>query len=486
MLRDAGFKGEGAAGTRGFRRAAGRRAHVPRAKGNSRRGGSKATHALDQSDASPAARGEPSRAPEPGQRPRPASDIGVLTRDQEREQVRALITRICRECPRRQPTSEDEARASRIVEEEFRRLGLRVREHTFFFTDNLYKNVLLHAAPAVVGTAISEVAPALALPLHLLPALSYYLESNRKAYLGRRLLPWRPSRNVLGILPAQSSPPRLRLVLCAHVDAAFTGFFFWPEVLRLVGRKPPLGQKWLHRAVALLVWSQFALAGMDLARMMIGPAAWFLRPLEVLLTVPSLFATAVHLDIVLRNEVVPGANDDLSGVAALVVLAQRLARNRHPDVELVFVATGCEEASLGGGDAIARDFDGEWDKSRTVVLAFDGLGNGQLRYLVEEGEVTARRIPRWLQEVCDETSRSEPRFAGVTGFEVPVGGSDISAFLARGWEGVCLAAVDPAIGAPRHYHMPTDTPDNLNYDEVMDSIDYAERLIQNIVKRRLG
>jgi len=418
--------------------------------------------------------------------PTPTAPEPQVTRDQEREQVRELITRIVRECPRRQPTSEDELRASRIVEEEFRRLGLALREHTFLFNDSLYKNSLLHAAPAVIGTAISGVAPAVALPLHLLPALSYYLESNRKAYLGRRLFPFKPSRNILGILPADGLEPALRVVLCAHVDAAFTGFFFRPDVLKTVGRDPPLGQKWLHRAMELTVRSQFALAATDVARMVLGPLSWPLRPLEFLLTVPSLLATLTQLDIVIRNQIVPGANDDLSGVAALVILARRLSATKPPEVELVFAATGCEEASLGGGDAIARDFDGEWDKTRTVVVGLDGLGNGQLRYLVEEGEVTARRIPAWIEEVCQETSRSEPRFAGVTGFEVPIGGSDISAFLARGWEGVCLAAVDPEIGAPRHYHMPSDTPENLAYDEVMDSIDYAERLVQNLWRRRLG
>ncbi len=411
---------------------------------------------------------------------------GQLSRDLEFSYVKELVTRIVAECPMRQPTSDDERRASEIMRVEFEQLGLKVREHQFQFSDSLYANGLLHTLPVVMGTAISGIAPALALPLHLLPAVSYWLESTRKAYLGRRLMGFKPSQNILGTFPAESGKPVLRIVICAHVDAAFTGFIFWPSTIKAVGREAPFGLKSLHRGVELTVRTQLALAACDLARMFLGPLAWPLRPLEWLLTVPSLATAAFHLDVVLRNQIVPGANDDLSGVAALPLLARRLVASKRSDVELVFIATGCEEASLGGGDAIARDFDGEWDKTQTVVLGLDGIANGDLRYLVEEGEVVARRIPDWLDGLCKGVSASEPRFAEVTGFEVPIGGSDLSAFLARGWDGVCLACVDPELGAPRHYHMTSDTPENLEIDKVLYSVDYAEKLVGAIVKHRLG
>ena len=409
-----------------------------------------------------------------------------LSRGEESAYVLDLVTRIVNECPRRQPCSDDERRASEMMRIEFERLGLAIREHPFEFSDNLYANALLHSLPALLGTAISGIAPALALPLHLLPAVSYYLESTRKAYLGRRLMGFKPSRNILGVVPAETPQPALRIVMCAHVDAAFTGFTFWPGTIKAMGREPPFGLKFIHRSMELIVRTQVALAGLDIVRMILGPLALPLRPLEWLLTVPSLGSAAANIDIVLRNTIVPGANDDLSGVAALPLLARRLVARKRPDVELVFIATGCEEASLGGGDAIARDFDGEWDKTRTVVVGLDGLANGDLRYAVEEGEIVARRIPGWLDQVCKDVTASEPRFAEVTGFEIPIGGSDVSAFLARGWEGVCLICVDPEIGAPRHYHMPSDTPENLEVDKVLYSIDYAEKLVDAIVKHRLG
>jgi hypothetical protein len=227
------------------------------------------------------------------------------------------------------------------------------------------------------------------------------------------------------------------------------------------------------------------LAGFDFLRLLFGPLTMPLRPLEYICSLPSFIAFLLNLEVVLRNEIVPGANDDLSGVAALPILAQRLGAKKPKNVELVFVVNGCEEASLGGGDAIARAKEGVWDKDRTVFIGMDGLTNGDLRYLEIEGEVIQTPIPRWLKETCDAVTASEPRFAEVTGFEVPVGGSDIAAVLAHGWEGVCMCCVDPTFGSPRHYHQSTDTPENLDWDKLMFSIDYTEKLALEVIARKL-
>ena len=62
----------------------------------------------------------------------------------ERDYVLELITRVVRECPRRQPTSDDERRASFIFKDEFERLGLATDVQGFEFNDNLYANLALH------------------------------------------------------------------------------------------------------------------------------------------------------------------------------------------------------------------------------------------------------------------------------------------------------------------------------------------------------
>ncbi len=409
----------------------------------------------------------------------------AVERFDERTYARELVTRIVAECPRRQPTSDDERKAHDIMAAEFAKVGLAQSEHAFTFNDNLYANLALHFGVGTLGTLASQVAPPLGFALHLAAGGSYWLESTRKAYLLRRLFPWKPSRNVLGTLPAKGEPA-LRVVVLSHVDAAFTGWIFNPEVIKKVTGNVPFDSEYLKRSLAMATHSQLALAGLDLVKMVTGPLSWPLRPLEWALTAPALITFLLNLQVVLKNEIVPGANDNLTACAAQPLLARRLAARKRDDVELVFAAAGCEEASLGGGDAMARDFKGRWDPKKTVILGLDTLSNGTLTFMESEGEVRRLHAPEWLCQVARDVAASEPRFAEVKGFAPPVGGSDVAAFLAHGWDGLCLTCIDPEIGAPRHYHVPSDTPENVDWDQFMLSLDFAEKMIDGIVAARLG
>lgn len=400
--------------------------------------------------------------------------------------IRDLIERVVDECPRRQPTSEDERRAATIVQDAFARLGLESWSEGFEFNDNLYANIALHFGLGSLGTAISGVAPHLALPLHLLAGLSYRLDSTRRAYLLRRMLGFKPSQNVLAVLPAEGEP-KLRIVLNAHLDAAFTGLVFNPRVVDALSgdeRANPL--PFLDRPLALATNTQFALAGFDLLRMVFGPLTWPLRPLEWLLGTPGLVAFLATAEVCLRNQIVPGANDDLTGVAALPVLALRLAAVKPPEVELVFAATGCEEASMGGADALVKAKRDQWPPQNTVGLSLEMLGNGELVFLQGEGEVVQTPTPAWLIEAVHKVVASEPRFAGVKGFEPPVGGSDAAAFLANGYDAICLCCLDRRLGTAAHYHLPDDTLEHVDLDKVMHAVDFAEKLVHTIIEMRLG
>ncbi len=410
------------------------------------------------------------------------STASRLTED-ERAKAVALIERIVRECPKRKPASEDERRAQRIVLEVFQALGARTELHPFEFNDNLYSNLALHFGLSTLGTAVSGLFPLGAFALHLTAGASFFLDATRKAYLLRRLLRFKPSQNLLATLPAEGEPS-LRIVLAAHADAAFTGLMFDPRAVRAVAARKMPGP--LERSLAFATWTNFALAGVDLARALLGPLTWPLRPVEAALTAPSAIIAALALQVVLRNELVPGANDDLTGVAALPLLAARLGPRKRKDVELVFAVTGCEEASMGGADALARDKAGAWDKTRTVFLALDSLTNGELRFLEAEGDVIAYPIPGWLQQTFRRVAESEPRFAKVKGHRTPVGGTDAAAFLARGWDAGSLLCIDPALGAPRHYHTPSDTPENLELEPFFEAVEFVEKLVEAIVETRLG
>ena len=406
------------------------------------------------------------------------------TKEAERQYIYDLISGIVERCPRRAPTSEDERQAQLIMQEEFRKIGLDTDLRPFKYNRSLYANIALHFGLGSLGTAVSGLAPHLGLALHGLAAGSYWRESMRKGYLLRRVFPFRDSQNLLATMPAATGEPTLRVVFVSHADAAFTGLIFSDFAVEKLGGNPPPALSFLKRSMELATKSQAALAGFDALRTVFGPLTWPLRPIEYALNLPGFLAFILNMEVVLRNQVVPGAADNLSGSAVMPVLAKRLGPDKPADVEYVFVVTGCEEASLGGSDALAREMEGVWDKDKTVIIGLDGLTNGQLQYIHTEGEVTPLPMPAWLRNTVEEAKQGEERFAAVKGYAIPVGGTDVAAFLARGFAGVCLTAVDERRGAPRHYHQMSDTPANMDMDELMYSLDFAEHLARTLIKQR--
>jgi hypothetical protein len=191
----------------------------------------------------------------------------------------------------------------------------------------------------------------------------------------------------------------------------------------------------------------------------------------------------LNLQLLLRNEIVPGASDNLTGCVALPVLAKRLAENKPDDVELVFVATSCEEAGCGGSLSLARGMRRRWEKHKTVIVGLDILTNGELRYK-QCGEIIPLSVADWLYDTMQEVAAHDPRWGKLEPFNAPAGSDDVAPFLANGYEGVCLCCIDPTIGVSRHYHQPSDTPDNIEYERWLDSIDYAEQLVGAIIRRR--
>ena len=127
---------------------------------------------------------------------------------------------------------------------------------------------------------------------------------------------------------------------------------------------------------------------------------------------------------------------------------------------------------------------GEWDPAETTILGVDGLSNGELRWF-EEGEIVTTPIPGWLEQILLEAASSEPRFSKARRFHIPLGASDAVAFLAEGYDAVSIGCVDPAIGAPRHYHLPSDTAENLSTEELDLSFDFVERVARGILAAKV-
>ncbi len=378
--------------------------------------------------------------------------------------------------PKRVTGSALEKQAQEKLGAELSALGFKLEWRPHWWTRSIYSGLMVHFGIAVLGTSLLFRWPFVAAGLHFFAALSYYLESMRKALLLRSFFPRIHSQNLLATLPAKTTMRR-RLVTVAHVDAAFNGFLFNPKLLKIATKPPPKGLGWFHKQLGVGTVS-IALLGM--LGVLMGLGVWTAPGWLVgLLAIPSTITFLLNLDVTIRNVIVPGAADNLSGCTASVELAYRLKNSLPDDVELVVVISGSEEAGTGGACRLAQQLEksGEWKKEETVIIGLDTLCNGTLRYL-EEGEMYPIAVPAKLLAAIEATNAESEIKA--TKYVIPSGASDSLPFLVRGWDTVCLSCIDPVIGAPRHYHSPTDTWSNIDERELESSIDYAEKFLRKL------
>jgi hypothetical protein len=270
---------------------------------------------------------------------------------------------------------------------------------------------------------------------------SFEAEFSGRLQWVRRLLPTGTGTNVVARLPARGAPERT-VVLVAHHDAARTGLMWDP---RLVGPGDRAAARTGRRASqALLPELALVAAALGLRRL---PAA--------VLTL----AVALELDQA-RSPVVPGANDNASGVAAVLELVGRLARDRPDGLEVVALFPGCEESGMGGMAAWlgAQALDPE----RTLVIGLDTVGSGEPVVLEAEGGL-------WAVRYRDE----DVARAGLRRWRLGAWTDPVLARLA-GLRAVSILSVRDG-GFP-NYHLPTDTPDQVDLACVEVCVNAAERV----------
>ena len=401
----------------------------------------------------------------------------------DREYAEDLIRHVIDECPSREPTGDDELRAQKIFREELHDRGVHTHLIPYRFNKNLYAVLALHFGCAVAGSIAFLLGyPWVALGLHIAAGVSYLSEASHWGYILRRLFPFRRSQNLVGTLPAVGNP-RLRIVMLGHADAAHTGFMFNPLMVSGTSNKPypqPFG--WVRKHMLFAVLGFFALGVVDVMFMATGQCL----PLVFFgLTAGSLVGFALNLQVVLQNKIVPGASDNLSGCAALPILAQRFADKKPDDVELVFVVTGCEESGVGGSAALARQMEKRWSKQNTVVLGLDILSNGRLSYKTVN-EVLPMGLPAWMIEACQDVAKRHPSIGELGIYDACAGTDDAVPFVAAGYDGLCLACSDPNLGVSQQYHLMSDTPDNMDFDQMIGTVDYVEDLVDEIIARRVA
>jgi acetylornithine deacetylase/succinyl-diaminopimelate desuccinylase-like protein len=253
------------------------------------------------------------------------------------------------------------------------------------------------------------------------------------------LLPGGEGVNVVARVPAAAEPER-QLVFIAHHDAQRTGLMW-----RLPRTRQPMA---LPAQAVLAVVAAGCLVGSRLLRAF---GALILGALTLL----GLEAA--------RREVVPGANDNATGVAALLALVAAFARDPLEHTDVIAVFTDCEEVGLGGAAEWFAARNPELGQASTLVVGLDTLGSGTPAVVRRDGALTAvysRDVEDWADRGALRAAVDPPRRVDLVAPTDP-----IVARHAR-LHALSLVSVDEHDTLGPHYHLPTDTPENVDWASV--------------------
>lgn len=381
------------------------------------------------------------------------------------EHLRGLLDDLC--SFDRETASEGERRAAEWLVGALSERGLEPRLET----DRLHSTYwwplgIASAVGALAGVATRRGRRALGAALGLAAAAAAaddFPGDGRRTL--RSLLPQRTITQVV----AEAGPADAdhTVVVSAHHDAAHPGLIFHPGIPELADRagfiekndtSPPL--------IAIAAAAPLAVA--------IGALVGSRRLATAGAIVSAGFGAAMA-DIGSRR-VVPGANDNGTGVLALIALAEALAARPTESVRVILLSTS-EEATCEGMEAFARRHFGELPRDRTFFLSVDTVGSPHLCVLRGEGMLRLKEYPRESLALLDGTAEElgielmpNLRLRNATDAVIP---------LFAGYQCASLASCTD-LKQPSNYHWPTDVPENVDFGSVADAIRLTEAVVRRL------
>jgi Zn-dependent M28 family amino/carboxypeptidase len=190
--------------------------------------------------------------------------------------------------------------------------------------------------------------------------------------------------------------------------------------------------------------------------------------------------TALLMADIGRRKAVPGANDNLTGVAVLVGLAESLRERPVKGLRVILLSAGAEETLQEGMRGYAdRHFD-EFDRDKTWFLNIDSVGCPELTLLEAEGPFKMREYPEGFKDLV---ARAAER-AGVPlrrGMRARTS-TDGVVPLRAGFPTATLVSINE-FKSIDNYHWPTDVPDNVNLDTVEHALRLADVVVRELEER---
>jgi hypothetical protein len=371
-----------------------------------------------------------------------------------------------------------ERRAANWLAERLRAQGRRAEVEPTYVHPQVGFVLAAHSALGFGGSLVAIAEPIAGFAILLATAVSLYFDLNTRFYLLRRVLFRRASQNVFS--PAGRGDAPARLILVAHYDAARTGYVYNERTRRREARIPP-GARRIFAPPRLLFWSLALLLPILGARTAGLEESW-LNLIQLLPTLVLLVATFLLVDIEL-SDVVPGANDNASGVAVALSAAKVLDADPPRHLEVCVLLTGGSECLMEGMRSFVRRYRKRSDRASTYFLVLEMLGRGPtLHYLTAEGLAVTYRHSVRLAQLCEAittASAEEGSDLGATPVALPTATDALPATLA-GYQALAFRRLAENGLPGLEHHTAADTPEGIERDALAQSERFVVELVRQL------
>lgn len=266
--------------------------------------------------------------------------------------------------------------------------------------------------------------------------------------------------NISGCIPA-AMETKHTVLLAGHLDAHRTPVFFssvaWQKAFRWI----------IQLSIASLI------VGFLLFAFAFAYNWQWIRWAAILLSVIYL-VVAILCWQADRTPYSPAANDNGSGTAIVIRIAQQLARNPMKYTDVWTLVNDCEET---GSDGMLHFLQNHSNELGTDCLIFapDEVGNSRLQYITSDGLVIQYKSDPRILSIAEKAAQA------VDGFSVmPATGiafTDATAATKRGFAAVSLVSI-PEKDEESHWHQLSDLPENIK----QVTLEHAELYLLKILE----
>lgn len=369
-------------------------------------------------------------------------------------------------------TTPQEAEAADYAEAVYRQLGLDPVRQPIVSARSAWSGYSLGIGLVILAEVplltLGRSGAALALAIAGLAFVSLLLELYFTTNPIRWLLPKGRSQNIFTVIPAKNEAKR-RLVIVGHLDTHRTPLIF-------SSREWLFAYRWLTLAsivgvsVNVFLYLTLTLGAPDFMRLItLGPAAAL-----VLFLVAALQADATDFST--------GANDNATGAALVLGLAERLVEEPLEHTEIWALSSGCEEVGCYGAAAFLREHREELNGA--YFLAIDSVGGPEadLTYFTRQALIYPFRSDPEMIEIAEQVAREEPEL-GAKGVKMVGGRTEGAMATKHGLRSLSIVNLAKTGIVPPHWHQRSDVFENVDLDLLARTERFTWELIQTLDRR---